>query len=232
LGLCRAKDEKNFSPSDIAKAELLVSQLSGALQKVIFMSKVTKSSEIINSICPDLPYKGMIVLDESIEPVYTNEEALRIISCLDGDKNVELERVLSLPKELYAMSRNLLESVRTKSGASPVVKVDLRSKATGQSLSSNLRIINCSQNSHLCLIYFGQSQPDELMHQQLKKLGLSRRESEVAGLVCEGLENKQIGKKLFISEYTVQNHLRSIYEKLNVKNRTTLARKVMQVDSD
>jgi DNA-binding NarL/FixJ family response regulator len=72
-----------------------------------------------------------------------------------------------------------------------------------------------------------QSQSDELLHEQLKKLGLSRRESEVATLVCEGFENKQIGERLFISEYTVQNHLKSIYEKLDVKNRTSLARKVM-----
>jgi len=226
LGLCRARDEKAFSRSDIAKGQLLASQLAGALQKAIFMSKVANSSEIINSICPDLPYKGVIVLNESLETVYTNREAEQTISSLTRDASAAVEQALSLPQELYDISENLFQRAR-KSGTSPDAKVDLKSEDTGQLLSSNLRIINRSQDSQLCLIYLRQGQSKEFLYQQLKKLGLSRRESEVASLICEGFENKQIGEKLFISEYTVQNHLKSIYEKLDVRNRTALARKVM-----
>lgn len=48
---------------------------------------------------------------------------------------------------------------------------------------------------------------------------LSAREKEVLELVAEGFTNREIAQKLFISENTVKNHLRSILEKLQTKNR-------------
>jgi|SRR6185295_349290 len=52
---------------------------------------------------------------------------------------------------------------------------------------------------------------------------LTEREREVVGLVCEGLKNKQIGDRLFISESTVRNHLTSILSKLDLSDRFELA---------
>jgi two-component system NarL family response regulator len=48
---------------------------------------------------------------------------------------------------------------------------------------------------------------------------LSRRELEVLTLVAEGLNNRAIAERLFISESTVKNHVRSIHEKLQVHSR-------------
>jgi DNA-binding NarL/FixJ family response regulator len=52
---------------------------------------------------------------------------------------------------------------------------------------------------------------------------LTSRESEVLSLVARGLSNKLIGAELRISEHTVRNHLCSIYQKLNLKNRLQVA---------
>ncbi len=52
---------------------------------------------------------------------------------------------------------------------------------------------------------------------------LSPREIEIVRLVAAGLRNKEIGKKLFISEGTVKIHLHNIYEKLNVRSRLALS---------
>jgi len=52
---------------------------------------------------------------------------------------------------------------------------------------------------------------------------LSSREIEVIHLVAGGLTNKQIGKKLYISEGTVKTHLHKVYYKLHVDNRLALA---------
>lgn len=51
---------------------------------------------------------------------------------------------------------------------------------------------------------------------------LTRREWEVSENVCLGLSNKQIAYKLELSENTIENHLRNIYKKLAVHNRTSL----------
>ncbi len=52
---------------------------------------------------------------------------------------------------------------------------------------------------------------------------LAKRELEVAGLVAEGLSNKQIGVRLFISEATVASHIRHIMDKLGVNSRSQIA---------
>lgn len=50
---------------------------------------------------------------------------------------------------------------------------------------------------------------------------LSPREIEVLRLVADGHSNREIGKRLFLSETTVKSHLVHIYSKLGVKSRTS-----------
>ncbi len=52
---------------------------------------------------------------------------------------------------------------------------------------------------------------------------LSRREAEVAQLVAEGLTNREIGARLFISEHTVDSHVRGILNKLGFDSRARVA---------
>jgi DNA-binding NarL/FixJ family response regulator len=53
--------------------------------------------------------------------------------------------------------------------------------------------------------------------------GLSAREEEVARLVAEGLTNREIGQRLFISERTAQNHVQHILTKLDFTSRAQIA---------
>jgi len=52
---------------------------------------------------------------------------------------------------------------------------------------------------------------------------LGPREADVARLVADGLTNKQIGARLFISERTVDSHVRSILNKLGFSSRAQIA---------
>jgi DNA-binding NarL/FixJ family response regulator len=56
--------------------------------------------------------------------------------------------------------------------------------------------------------------------------GLGPRKMEILEMVAEGLSNAQIGKRLFLSESTVKQHLRSAYKALGAKNRNQAARLV------
>ena len=60
----------------------------------------------------------------------------------------------------------------------------------------------------------GISPPDE---------GLTAREREVLALVAEGLANKQIARRLGISEKTVKTHLTSVFQRIGVTDRTQAA---------
>lgn len=53
--------------------------------------------------------------------------------------------------------------------------------------------------------------------------GLTAREIDVLRGVAEGLSDKEIALKLFLSEPTIKSHLRSIYQKLHIRNRAQAA---------
>ena len=61
-----------------------------------------------------------------------------------------------------------------------------------------------------------------MLREVLLKEGLSNRESEVAELVTQGLSNKEVANRLFVTEKTVKFHLTNIYKKMNVKSRAQL----------
>ena len=58
---------------------------------------------------------------------------------------------------------------------------------------------------------------------------LTPRETEVASLVCDGFTDKQIAQRLFISPSTVNNHLKSIFKKMEVHNRVLLAHRLQGI---
>jgi len=55
------------------------------------------------------------------------------------------------------------------------------------------------------------------------QLDLSEREHDILLLVAEGLNNKEIAEKLYLSEGTVRNYISNMLEKLNLRDRTQLA---------
>ena len=56
--------------------------------------------------------------------------------------------------------------------------------------------------------------------------GLSPREEEVVKFVARGLSTAQISQTLFISEYTVQNHLSNVFEKVGLRSRRELVKRL------
>jgi DNA-binding CsgD family transcriptional regulator len=62
--------------------------------------------------------------------------------------------------------------------------------------------------------------PGQRNDKALEALGISAREYEVLELLAQGLSNKEIAKRLFVSPNTIKTHLARLYEKLEVSRRT------------
>lgn len=56
--------------------------------------------------------------------------------------------------------------------------------------------------------------------EKISELGISNREYEILIEISEGLSNKEIAEKLFVSESTVKTHVSNLYVKLDAKRRT------------
>ena len=56
-----------------------------------------------------------------------------------------------------------------------------------------------------------------------RELGITARELEILALIAQGLSNREIAEKLFVSENTVKTHSSRLFDKLNAKRRTQAA---------
>lgn len=61
---------------------------------------------------------------------------------------------------------------------------------------------------------------------RLEASGVTVREREVATLLARGLPNAEIAEKLVLSHYTVQDHVKSLYDKVGVTSRQELVARV------
>ncbi|MDX2851272.1 response regulator [Actinacidiphila glaucinigra] len=91
----------------------------------------------------------------------------------------------------------------------------VRTVASGQSMldpATTARLMNSLRE---------QEQPQEPQDEALA--GLTPREREILELIGEGLTNRQIGERLFLSEKTVKNHISRMLGKLGVERRIQAA---------
>jgi DNA-binding CsgD family transcriptional regulator len=64
--------------------------------------------------------------------------------------------------------------------------------------------------------------PEEILALLTRAYGLTARERELVELLIEGLATREIGDRLQISQYTVQDHLKSVFDKVGVRSRHEL----------
>jgi two-component system nitrate/nitrite response regulator NarL len=102
-------------------------------------------------------------------------------------------------------------------------------KESGEILLKAIRKVYAGElwlNQVLVMSILDQTPPaataKELDPEAAKIAALTAREVEVIALIREGLKNKQIAERLFISEATVHHHLTTIYDKLGISGRLKL----------
>ncbi len=67
--------------------------------------------------------------------------------------------------------------------------------------------------------------PFVLNAERLKEIGLTPREHEILAHIAQGLSNREIGEKLFVSENTVKTHSSRLFEKMQVNRRVQAVQK-------
>lgn len=159
---------------------------------------------------------GVLVLDLEDRLLFSNEMALEVLGALQADA----ER--PLPGEVYALTGELRRRPRgTVSGV-------LGPRGEGEPHYS-LRAFLLGQHR-------GEGAPGYVMvlmeklirnrqldlEQARRRFQLSKRETEVVQLISRGLANKEISDAIFISEFTVKDHIKNIMRKMGAGSRNEI----------
>ncbi|MBW2368465.1 MAG: helix-turn-helix transcriptional regulator [Deltaproteobacteria bacterium] len=230
--LFRPRSSPVFSVAEKAKAKLMVPFLTAAVERAMSIKKSRDLVQTIRSLTPDLPYDGIVILDRSLTPVYYNKAAFDIIACLHQSDGKHRSFPEDLPETLMIEAQKL-STAMNRSERKDIACTELKIPTRNHSgkITTHLRVLYNDDLSPKILICFNPTNKSLKPNSALRKMGISKRELDIVHLLAEGKKNSEIAASLFISEYTVENHLRSIYRKMDVKNRTALVCKVININA-
>ena len=184
-----------FSGDEVAALAALAPTMADGIRLSLLRTATQRSSD-------DAP--GMLVLNgDAIES--TSEAAERWLDRLQQDR---------VPTSVLALAARARASDAPVTGRAPLsaggwIRLHA-SRMKGLSESAVGVILEAAQPIHLADIVAG-------------ALGLTRREREVVEHVLQGRATKQIATLMGVSAYTVQDHLKAIFDKTGVRSRGELA---------
>jgi DNA-binding CsgD family transcriptional regulator len=155
---------------------------------------------------------GTVILNKDLEVLFAN---------LSGQEHLGIKQQHGLKYlDLDCRLRDALQAQLQQRDDSAKLLPTLQYKNAEVQFSSQF----CERAKDLRITLHTRTQnKTETLQERIAALNLTRRETALAELVSQGLTNAQISYKLNISIRTVENHLRSVYAKAGVHNRTSLA---------
>ncbi|HZJ07706.1 MAG TPA: response regulator transcription factor [Nocardioidaceae bacterium] len=162
------------------------------------------ATDLAATVVPD------VILMDVRMPKRSGIEACLTIKEVAPSAKIIMLTVSDEEADLYEAVKNGASGYLLKDSSIDEVAQAIRVVADGQSLISPSMAIKL-------LDEFKQMSRSD--RQQVPSPRLTDRELEVLKLVAQGLNNREIAKRLFISENTVKNHVRNILEKLQLHSR-------------
>ena len=219
----------------INESELMAWINAAVREKLLFDNTVRQLSEerrVFEQACNEAPM-AIVLFDGNGTPVYMNPGAQAIFTPFSTGTRTRTKP----PYGLHPSVVKLLRSLYAKSLTARRRKRSNRAETewtlpNGQVLKVLMMFLERDEqdpfgNDYILVMAQVPSKdlpfdPDTFAI----RYGLSRREKELVTLIFQGLSNMEIGEQMFISEHTVKVHLKHIFDKVGVKNRTSLIRKL------
>jgi DNA-binding NarL/FixJ family response regulator len=159
------------------------------------------------------------------------QEALRAVEEHDPDillMDLNMPRLggLDVLREMKGRNLRAKTVVLSASLSSGDVQAALRLGARGVILKEEAaqKLLSCLHSVHRSGYWLERTDLTDILNAAVEDAAqLTQREDEIASLIADGMRNKEIGRRLGISEGTVKAHLHNIYRKLGVDSRLSLA---------
>jgi DNA-binding CsgD family transcriptional regulator len=209
LCLHREDSAAGFEPAAAARLARLAPHIAHGLRSAVLLSP---GGERWGEVGP-----GVVVLTDRLEVVAITPEAEHLLALLPRTGRPALD----LPVAVAAVARALLVTERDGAG-SPLPSARVPTVSGGWLLVSASRLRGPPDERRMSVV-LAPARPAETVPLLLSAYGLTGREAEVARLVLRGASTRGIVDTLHISRYTVQDHLKAVFDKVGVRSRGDLA---------
>jgi DNA-binding CsgD family transcriptional regulator len=203
----RAGDEPPFDAEDANLMRDAARILARALRQASVSA--TDDSRL------DAGQTGVLVIDEDLQPLGFTQAAREWLALLKARKHAE---TTPLPTHVYAVAGRLIAAEAGDDPKRPP-RVRVRTGAAGWAVVEAARMQGLA---NAIAISVHAATAEDILALIARSRGLTSRERELVALVLEGLDTRQVGERMFISRYTVQDHLKSVFDKLGVRSRREL----------
>lgn len=220
MDLIRAKGHSNFGPRQVAFFRRIAPHLGSGLKMAALRVQAP-----VEEVRADVP--GVLTLDHQGRVIQHTPAAERWLRELQ-DIGTEWREWAGLPTAVrmvvVALRRSLKPACDRDREAVPRLRARARS-GRWLTLYGSLTEATPERPSETVIV-IEPAKPEEMLPFSMTAYGLSAREEEIVKSVVRGLSTAHISQRLFISEYTVQNHLRSVFEKVGVRSRGELVKRL------
>jgi len=210
VALYRREESGDFELVDAELVASLSPLLAAGLRRAILLAAVATDEE------PDAP--GLILLAAGGTVEATTPTVDRWLSKLIGEAPAEGD----LPAVVNNVAYRALLGAR--GGASGGARARVPTSA-GTWLVIHGAVVGDPEEGRTAVILEPARSP-EIAPLIIAAHGLTAREREVTQLVLHGLSTAEIAAQLHLSEYTVQDHLKAIFEKVGVRSRRELVAQI------
>jgi DNA-binding CsgD family transcriptional regulator len=222
-GLClsREKGRKDFAAREVAFVRRIAPHLGAGLRAATLQQELSKDQD------SDDDAAGVLVLDGWGTIVQHNaaaERRLRELGHLGGSWREGEGLPAPIWTVLGALKRSLRPETDRELNSSPDLRVRGRSGRWLTLQASRTEPTHTRPAESVVII--APAGPKEVLRLTALGYGLSPREQEVVELAVRGASTKQISQALYISEYTVKDHLSNIFGKVGVRGRRALVKQL------
>jgi DNA-binding CsgD family transcriptional regulator len=194
---------RGFTPHEVRLAEALGRVVGTAIERIHYTESIERERDQVQ-VALELMGTAVVISDPAVEP-RLNDAARRLLADIVNGE-VQLHRLIARSAANAGFSRQL--------------EVELRAGGSGL-LHGHSSLVRRDGDALITVL---ELQRDGCEISEHTLVALTPREREIALRVVDGLSDREIAERLFLSPHTVRQYVTRIYRKLDVDSRVALSR--------